>query len=155
MAQGCSLSRILFSVFINNLLIAVEKAGLGVQLNNGKSIGGLLLSDDFVGMSDSRENSQQRIDVVHRFCNQLRLKANVSKCAVVVFSKSKVSGSWTWGEHTISQSSSYCYLGIDFTSDGGWDTHVKRVISKVNQLHSIISNRNISWSAQRLAFVGP
>ena len=89
-----------------------------------------------------------------KFCNRWRLKANVSKCAVVVFSKSKVPGSWTWGEHTIPQASSYCYLGIDFISDGGWDTHVKRVISngrkKVNQLHSIISNRNINLSAQRL-----
>ena len=41
----------------------------------------------------------------------------------------KVPGSWTWGEHTIPQASSYCYLGIDFTFDDGWDTHVKRVIS--------------------------
>ena len=56
MAQGYSLSRILFSDFINDLLIEVEKAGLGVQLNNGKSIGGLLFLDDFVGMSDSRED---------------------------------------------------------------------------------------------------
>ena len=53
---GCSLSPILFSVFINDLLIEVEKAGLGVQL---KGIGSLLFADDFVGMSDSRENLQQ------------------------------------------------------------------------------------------------
>ena len=26
---------------------------------------------------------------------------NVSKCVVVVFSKSKLPGSWIWGEHTI------------------------------------------------------
>ena len=39
MAQGCSLSPIWFSVFIYDLLIEVEKAGLGVQLNNGKKIG--------------------------------------------------------------------------------------------------------------------
>ena len=44
------------------------------------------------------------------------VKANVSKCTVVVFSKSKPPGSWTWGEHTI-------------LSDGGWDTHVKSAIS--------------------------
>ena len=75
----------------------------------------------------------------------------VSKCAVVVFSNSKVPSSWIWGEHTIPQASSYCYLGIDFKSDGRWDNHVKRVISngrkKVNQLHSI---RNIYLTARRL-----
>ena len=44
---------------------------------------------------------------------------------VVVFSKSKVHipSSWTLGKHTIPQASSYCYLGIDFASDGGWDIH--------------------------------
>ena len=102
----------IFSIFINDLLIEVEKAGLGVQLNNGKSIGGLLFADDFVGMSDSSENLPKLIDVVHKFCNRWRLKANVSKCAVVVISYSKVPGSWIWGEHTIPQASSYCYLGV-------------------------------------------
>ena len=49
-----------------------------MQLNNGKSIGGLLFADDFMGMSDSSENLQKLIDVVHKFCNRWRLKANVS-----------------------------------------------------------------------------
>ena len=156
-AQGCSLSPILFSVFINDLLVEVEKAGLGVQLNNGKSIGGLLFADDFVDMSDLRENLLKLIDVVHKFCNQWRLKANVSKCAVVVFSKSYLVAGHG---HTIPQASSYCYLGIDFTSDGGWDTHVKRVISngreKVNQLHSIISNKEYKFECLKtFASVSP
>ena len=34
----------------------MEEAGLGVKVNNGKSIGGLLFADDFVGISDSSEN---------------------------------------------------------------------------------------------------
>ena len=40
-AQGCNLSLILLSVFINDLLKVVEQAKLGVQLSSGKKIGGI------------------------------------------------------------------------------------------------------------------
>ena len=38
-----------------------------------------LFTDDFVGVSDSRESLQKLIYVVHRYCSKWRLKANVSK----------------------------------------------------------------------------
>ena len=44
-----------------------------------------------------------------------------SKSAVVVFARELVEGSWNWGL------SKYTYLGVDFTSNGAWDEHVKRV----------------------------
>ena len=63
MAQGCSLSPILFSLFINDLLKEVEQAELGIQLSSGKRIGGMLFADDFVGVSDSSESLQKLIYV--------------------------------------------------------------------------------------------
>ena len=54
--QGCSLSPILFSVFVNDLLKEVEQTGLGIQLSSGKTVGGMLFADDFVGISDSKES---------------------------------------------------------------------------------------------------
>ena len=101
----------------------------------------MFFTDDFVGVSDSKEILRKLIDVVHRYCK--RLKTNVSKSAVMVFS---IEDGWKWGQHKGSKVS----RGIDFV----WDVHLKGVLDngkkKVNQLRSVISNRYISLSACRL-----
>ena len=110
----------------------------------------MLFADDFVGVSKSKESLQKLIDVVHGYCNKWRLKAIVSKSAVMV--KFCRRDGWKWGEHKLPKVSSYTYLGIDFACNGAWDVHLKRVLNngrkKVNQLHSIISNRDINLSAR-------
>ena len=111
-AQGCSLSPILFSVFINGLLKEVEQAGLGVELSDGSTIGGMLFADDFVGVSNSEEELQRLINVAHAYCCKWRLKANVSKSAVVVFARELVEGSWNWGEQALPRLSKYAYLQV-------------------------------------------
>ena len=83
-AQGCSLSRILF-------LKEVEEADLGVQLSNGKKFGVMLFAE---GVSNSKESLLKLTDVVHRYW---RLKANVSKCVVMVFFFKRVEDGWKWG----------------------------------------------------------
>ena len=69
-AQGCSLSPILFSVFVNVLLKEVEQTGLGIQLSSGKTVGRMLFADDFVGISDSKESLQELLDVVYSYCSK-------------------------------------------------------------------------------------
>ena len=92
-------------------------------------------------LGDDGVKLQKLIDVVHAYCCKWRLKANVSKSApsaVMVFA---LEGS---GERT----------GIDFQCNGALDVHIKRVVEnsrkKVNQLHSVISNRGVNLSARRL-----
>ena len=153
-AQGCSLSPILFSVFINDLLKVVEEADVGISLSNGKKLGGMLFADDFVGVSESEEDLRKLIEVIHGYCSKWRLRANVNKSAVMVFSKKPVKCQCKWGEQDLPVVSSYRYLGIDFASNGAWDVHVKNVCvngkRKVNQLHSVLSNRDVNLSARRL-----
>ena len=78
----------------------------------------------------------------------------MSKSAVMVFSKNSVEGGCKWGEHTLPKVSNYSYLGIAVASNGAWDVHLKKALDngkkKVNQLHSVISNRDINLSAHRL-----
>ena len=50
--------------------------------------------------------------------------------------------------------SAFHYLGIDFSRNGAWDMHIRKLLDngrkRVNQLHKVISNRNINLSARRL-----
>ena len=56
-AQGCSLSPILFSVFINDLK-DVEEAGLAIEISSGKRIiGGMWFTNDFVGVQGRASRS--------------------------------------------------------------------------------------------------
>ena len=73
------------------MLKEVEQTGLGIQLSSGKTVGGMLFAD---GISDSKESLQKLLDVVYSYCSKWRLRANVSKSAVMVFSKDAVNGCW-------------------------------------------------------------
>ena len=99
----------------------------------------MLFADDFVGLSDSKEQLQKLIDIIYSYCNKWRLKANVTKSVVMVFAiihKEAVDGTWKWGEHDLPTVAKYTYLGID---NGAWDGQIKKVLDcgrkKVNQLH--------------------
>ena len=67
-AQGCSLTPIVFSIFINGLLREVEEADGGVKLSSGARLGGLLFADDFVGVTESKDQLQRLKDVVYAYC---------------------------------------------------------------------------------------
>ena len=76
------------------------------------------------------------------------------KSAVMVFSRNPVESEWKWGEYVLPRASTYTYLGIDFACNGAWDMHIQKVCDnckkKVNQLHSVFSNRDINLTARRL-----
>ena len=77
----------------------------------------------------------------------------MGKSGVMVRFKNRLEGRWKGGEHEPPKVSSYCHLGINFASNGAWDVHIKKVINgrkKVNQLHSVICNRDINLTACRL-----
>ena len=118
-----------------------------------------MFADDFVGLTTNAEDLQKLINVVQGFCNKWRLKSNIKKSAVVVFSKVAITDmcAWKWGDNVIPRVVSYCYLGIEFAENGSWDSHVQKVIDngkkKLNRLHRFVSNRNISTVARRLLLV--
>ena len=75
-----------------------------------------MFADDFVGLTTNAEDLQKLLNVVQGFCNKWRLKSNIKKSAVVVFSKVAITDmcAWKWGDKIIPRVVSYCYLGIEF-----------------------------------------
>ena len=65
-----------------------------MQLSSGVTVGEMLFANDYVGISDSNESLQKFIDAVYSYCSKWRLGANVSKSAVMVFSKDVENGCW-------------------------------------------------------------
>ena len=47
----------------------------------------MLFANDFVGVSDSKESLHKLIDVVYSYCSKWRLRAILSKSAVIKFLK--------------------------------------------------------------------
>ena len=131
--QNCSLSLILFSIFISDLIDEIDRAQIGIQLKSGNKVGGILFADDFVGITDSSDNLQQLIDIVYKFCSKWRLLANVNKNAVLVFGKDNVKGKWNWGEYVLPIVSNDT-LEVDFSYNVAWDSHIKKLIQNGKKL---------------------
>ena len=46
-------------------------------------------------------------------------QANIKKCAVVISSElGNLSDNWVWGHESVSVLDSYCYLSLEFSSNG-------------------------------------
>ena len=60
-----------------------------------------------MGVSESEEGLQKLIEVVHGYCRKWRLRANVNKTVVMVFSKKPVKCQCKWGHQALPVVSSY------------------------------------------------
>ena len=160
-AQGCTLSPTLFLIYINGLLCEIDKhSELGVKFSKNK-LSGLLFADDFVGLAETGSALQILIDIVHNYSKRWRFEANVKKCATVVFSKmgrlsspqARQQAGWVWGDVSLPVLDSYCYLGIEFSSDGSWDKHIKSLITRNRQklggLYRVLHNYGLDLRARR------
>lgn len=119
--QGCILSPMLFSLFINEVANMINEGGThGIQLLPGLiELYLLLFADDIVLMSDTPRGLQNQINILNEACKNLYLCINGSKTKVMVFRKGGFLGKnekWFLGNDILDIVNEYNYLGYVFTT---------------------------------------
>ena len=78
--QGCILSPILISVYVNDhdLMEELRRENIGIVVN-GIRIPGLMLADDTVIFVESEVQLNRALEVVNNWCCKWKMEINVSK----------------------------------------------------------------------------
>ena len=80
--QGCIISPLLFSMYINEITVGIKALGKGVCINN-ESVPILLYADDIVLIAECEKDLQDMLNFVSDWCLQWNLNINVNKTQVV------------------------------------------------------------------------
>ena len=91
------------------------------------TLAALVHADDVVLLSWTAAGIQDLLDSMHAFFLSLGLTISPSKTEVVVFNGSS-SDTWHVGQHVLSRSASFKYLGIVFHEPGGMTEALARLL---------------------------
>ena len=122
--QGLTTSCFLFIIYVNELIKNIKDQCEPETFLEWLHI--LMLMDDTVLLSTTRENMRKKLEILQRFCDEYGMKINVSKTKFFVING--VLGD-TRPTHVdgmaIEHCNSYIYLGSPFTCDGSVTSAVK------------------------------
>ena len=90
--QGCPLSPVLFSLFINDLALKMRSAGIDVTCGEDK-VNILLFADDIVLLAENPEDLQVLLNTLSIWCKLDGMVINESKSNVVHFRTRSISRS--------------------------------------------------------------
>ena len=126
--QGCLLSPILFSLYLNDLHDFLPN-GLNIGNTNIKV---LMYADDLILLSDSSADLQVMINALYEYCSLWSLQINLSKSKIMVFRKgARLSSNlkWFYGSEEIEIVNEYKYLGITLTYNLSLKKHLESKLS--------------------------
>ena len=82
--QGCSLSSLLFSLFLSELETEVAEHEDGVPLMNA-TLNMMMFADDIVLLSTSAQGLRKHLETLEDYCSKWNLQINAAKTKVSVF----------------------------------------------------------------------
>ena len=133
--QGCVMSPVLFSLFINGLARELKKRGQGVDIG-GRRVQMLLYADDIALLAETPDDLQRMFDVVSEYSRKWRFKVNPKKgkSEVMVFGRNhRVAQKWMLAGKQIGETSVYKYLGVELCKGLNFKLFKDRKVKEARQ----------------------
>lgn len=154
--QGCILSPLLFSLFVNDLADILD-GGCDFE---GFKVSVLLYADDIVILSPTPGSLQSMINKLENYCNKWNLRVNLSKSKIMVFRKGGQlcrNEKWWYKRQRVEVVNKYKYLGVILTPSLSWETQFKdkSMAAKyaINAVwHNLLGNERVPLSAKFTCF---
>ena len=130
--QGCQMSPILFSLYINDIDTLLRKTDIHPPFIENTEIPVLLYADDLLVMSVTQVGMQRALDTLSKYCEKWQLKVNCTKTKIIIFKKGpKISKQekWVYKGREIEIVNTFKYLGVTVTYNGKWIKHQTQAVS--------------------------
>ena len=143
--QGCSLSPILFNLFLNDLLNILDRANSDpVSSSNLCHVSCLMYADDVVIISKSPPGLQNCLDASHDYCQDWELNVNLKKTKAMVFSNKLRKNnklSFTFNNKALETVSQFTYIGVTIKSTGSFLPNHSSLSINVERAIFVLNNR--------------
>lgn len=166
--QGESLSPVLFSLYLNDLNSFFESKNieglknisndLEDEFDNFLKLFTILYADDTVLLAESKEDLQKQLDNLYTFCELWKLKVNIDKTKIVIFSRGRLPDnlSFRYDNIVLEIVNEFNYLGLTLARSGSFLTAKKANIKKATTaMYGIIKKgrfHNLSIECQLQLF---
>lgn len=143
--QGGVLSPHLFNLFIDEMKMIFDESCDPVKLLKSP-LSHLLYADDLILMSNSKNGLQNCLNRLENFCDTWQLEINTTKSQVIIFNPTGriLTDVFLYKKQNLENVKSYCYLGVEFSTNGTFTTARTCLNDKAQKamsaLRGVISN---------------
>ncbi len=134
--QGDILSPKLFTFFIKDIIDQLGTVNHHAPSLGEQEVHSLLFADDLVLISRTKIGLQRQLDKLQDYCRTWGLEVNEAKSMALVFrqtgKKHKID-KWYYAGKELKTVSDFRYLGMVFTANGTFITHVKSMLANARR----------------------